>query len=1248
MRIKLIVVCLFVTVVVNANTYYVATNGSDSNPGTIGSPFATWGKLSSVLVAGDIAYIRGGTYRSKSPASANEHVGLYSLNGNENNNIRIFAYPGEKPVLNLDNITPTSSYCFAFFMQNCQYVYINGLRITGLSQSTSGNSITGMYIANSPNCIFEQCEVDHIGGYGIALGDGSDNILFKNCDVHHCSDRYTSYENANGFMVTGGSTATNITYDGCRAWNCSDDGWDFFLTDGTYTINNCWSFWNGYDDSFNYLGDGQGFKLGPTRTDKSYTHIRTITKSIAAKNSHNGFDQNSTTYSGIQYFYNNTAYDNGNVGFSFNYLNGIANQFVNNISFGNDVANGNFGSGTIQSNNTWNGGPAATASDFESNDISLLASPRQDDGSLPDIAFLRLNTGSDLIDAGKDVGLTYNGNAPDLGSFEYQSGPIIYVPVYQSSVVENASPSIIVITYNSTLANIIPAVSAFSVTVNSIARPVTSVAISESTVRLTLASPITYGDIIAITYTRPSVNPVQTPSGGLAVSGSDQHVTNKVSTVDPVCISSAIANATPSLLEMTYNLALSNIVPSAAAFKVTVNSVARTVSSVSVSGTKVQLTLSSPVIYGDVVTVSYTKPSTNPLQTSTGGQAASIAAQAVTNNVSSVNPLYLSSGIENSTPTLLDMTFNTNLANVIPAASSFSVTVNSSARTVNAVTVSGTKVSLTLSSAVVYGDIVRVSYTRPATNFLQSGTGGQVASFSAQSVVNRVNPVSPPVYISSSIENATPSQLEILFNSTLTNIVPSASAFSVNVNSITRTVNAVVISYAKVILTLSSPVVYGDVVKVTYNKPTVNPLQTSSGNQASSFSNQLVTNRVTTVIPVYTSSSIENATPSQLEILFNTSLANIVSSASAFSVTINSVGITVSTVVISNTKVLLTLTRPVIYGDVVKVTYNKPTVNPLQTSSGNQASSFSNQLVTNRVTPVIPVYTASSIENATPSQLEILFNASLANIVPIASSFSVNINSVGITVSTVVISNTKVLLTLTKPVIYGDVVTIAYAKPTVNPLQTSSGGQVASISTQLVTNGVSPVPPVYVSSEVQNANPLLLIISFSALMAQKVPLASAFSVTVNKVARTINSVSVSGTIVTLTLSSAVVFGDVITVGYIKPSNNPLQTDSGGQADSFSATSVTNNCLKNSAGTNGTKIQIYPNPARTYINISINEETLSTKIIRIFDSSGKLVLTKILDRGITDAHIPLMLNPGIYTVTFESGSIKMYSQKLIVM
>ena len=54
-----------------------------------------------------------------------------------------------------------------------------------------------------------------------------------------------------------------------------------------------------------------------------------------------------------------------------------------------------------------------------------------------------------------------------------------------------------------------------------------------------------------------------------------------------------------------------------------------------VSGNKVLLTLASPVIYGDAVTVAYNKPASNPLQTPSGGQAASMTADR-NNNVAAV------------------------------------------------------------------------------------------------------------------------------------------------------------------------------------------------------------------------------------------------------------------------------------------------------------------------------------------------------------------------------------------------------------------------------------------------------------------------------------------------------------------------------------------------------------------------------------------------------------------------------------
>jgi uncharacterized repeat protein (TIGR02059 family) len=114
--------------------------------------------------------------------------------------------------------------------------------------------------------------------------------------------------------------------------------------------------------------------------------------------------------------------------------------------------------------------------------------------------------------------------------------------------------------------------------------------------------------------------------------------TYDVNSITTYYLSSVVENLSPAILEMTYNLSLANIVPSPSSFNVQVNSVNRTVNSVSIVGSKVRLTLSQAIVYGDVVTVAYTKPAINPLQTPSGEQAISIGAQPVVNNCINIKP----------------------------------------------------------------------------------------------------------------------------------------------------------------------------------------------------------------------------------------------------------------------------------------------------------------------------------------------------------------------------------------------------------------------------------------------------------------------------------------------------------------------------------------------------------------------------------------------------------------------------------
>ena len=82
----------------------------------------------------------------------------------------------------------------------------------------------------------------------------------------------------------------------------------------------------------------------------------------------------------------------------------------------------------------------------------------------------------------------------------------------------------------------------------------------------------------------------------------------------------------------------------------------------------------------------------------------------------------------------------------VPGPSAFTVTVAGSSRTVNAVSVSGSRVTLTLASAVSHDQAVTAGYTKPAADPLQDGTGNAVATFSGQVATNTTpSPTGPAI-----------------------------------------------------------------------------------------------------------------------------------------------------------------------------------------------------------------------------------------------------------------------------------------------------------------------------------------------------------------------------------------------------------------------------------------------------------------------------------------------------------------------
>ncbi len=580
MKNTLIIIFLFITLSLSATTYYVSPTGSDAAAGTLTAPWATWHYAFSKLNAGDILYVRGGTYFPVGTVSGGPTVGarISYKNGTSSSPILISAYGSEVPVMDCSKITQ-AGWKVGLYVDGCSYITFKGLTVSSMSErGETKYPADGWIGGGSKNITMEQCSVTRCGS-GFMWGSGNDYIYFTNCDSYNNADVLFGAGTSGGpggycdgfgnHQVTPGA---HIIYYGCRAWNNSDDGWDGMDSNGYITYTNCWAIDNGktLGDWTTVSGDGDGIKIGITPGAKESGQQRILKNCLAVGNKLGGFDESQDNAANAdEGLYNCTAYGNGRSGFGFYQTNGSGIATLKNcVAYKNDIAGGysqnvNLRSSSIVTNNSWQVASAAD-NDFLSLVSTAAKGPRKADGSLPDISFMHLASGSDLIDAGVNVGLSYSGNAPDLGAFESGGSatppppaPVAAAPVYTSSAVANTTPSLLEMTYNTTLANTAPSTSSFAVMVNSVARSVSTVAISGAKVQLTLSSAIKYGDIITVGYTKPSANPLQTTSGGLAVNISGQLVVNNlVAPTKDVTPVTATMTISPNHVHRTANITI--------------------------------------------------------------------------------------------------------------------------------------------------------------------------------------------------------------------------------------------------------------------------------------------------------------------------------------------------------------------------------------------------------------------------------------------------------------------------------------------------------------------------------------------------------------------------------------------------------------------------------------------------------------------------------------------------------------------
>ncbi|MFD0836734.1 right-handed parallel beta-helix repeat-containing protein [Mariniflexile aquimaris] len=355
----------------------------------------------SAITAGGTIFIREGSYVFTSRISI-------SKSGTSVNLISILPHPDNTGRAKLDFSSMAENSSNRAITLSGSFWHIKGIDIFGAGDN-------GLFIGGSNNLI-EFCTFSECKDSGLQIGSGGSNNTILNCDSFNNAD--SAVENADGFACKL-DAGTGNKFIGCRAWQNLDDGWDGYIRGAdniTTTFTNCWAFKNGYLKNGTIGGgDGNGFKTGGS-DDKLLKHNAIYKNCLAVGNVFDGFDHNSNR--GNVELYNCGAYGNGkNISFS---SSNIANTLTvkNSISLSGTSSDSFSATTTNITNNSWQNGLIANAADFVSLDINLLSSPRKVDGSLPDIDFMKLVPDSDLIDKGVDVGLSYNGIAPDLGAFE--------------------------------------------------------------------------------------------------------------------------------------------------------------------------------------------------------------------------------------------------------------------------------------------------------------------------------------------------------------------------------------------------------------------------------------------------------------------------------------------------------------------------------------------------------------------------------------------------------------------------------------------------------------------------------------------------------------------------------------------------------------------------------------------------------------------------------------------------------------
>lgn len=364
---------------VSAATYYVATNGKDSNPGTSSAPFRTIAQGVSVLQPGDTLLIREGTYKETL-----HHGSEFIPSGlSWSQPITISAYPGEKVTMK-----PYSGGSVLGLTGGQQYLIIKGI------------------IFDAINC----------SGDAVGINSGTHHIRFIDGEIKNASK--------SGVLISPGGRhipATDIEFINMKIYdnNSSGKGHGMYISTSNNLVDGCEVYRNGGYGIHVYAGKGRADN-NTVRNNKVYDNGRNPDTGFTAagiilsggdgNEAYNNVVWNNPNGISVSWqnpvnaaVYNNTIYNNSGAGITINYA--LNTLVANNITYNNGVDLVDNGIGTNLANN-------------------LLSDPHF---ANPDSFDFTLRDSSPAIDAGIDLpngtdilGRSRTGHT-DIGAFEHDS-----------------------------------------------------------------------------------------------------------------------------------------------------------------------------------------------------------------------------------------------------------------------------------------------------------------------------------------------------------------------------------------------------------------------------------------------------------------------------------------------------------------------------------------------------------------------------------------------------------------------------------------------------------------------------------------------------------------------------------------------------------------------------------------------------------------------------------------------------------